>query len=98
MRVNILTIAMYKSDGQYSRTEKISYPTWLDIETPIRRLDQFQLPFIWLFNSADVAESALPDFNVIGGKGLYAFDCRTEGREYRYHNPLGGESGNHPLA
>ncbi len=34
----------------------------------------------------------VPDFNVIGGKGLYAFDCRTEDREYRYHNLLGGDT------
>jgi hypothetical protein len=83
---------MYKSDGQYCRAEKIRHPTWPDIETSILRLDQFQLPFIWLFNSADAAEDALPDFNVIGGNGLYAFDCRAEGREYRYHNPLGGDT------
>ena len=91
MRVKLLAIALYESNGHQRRMEKIRYPRWLDIEASIRRLDQYQLPFIWLLNSVDATEDASPDFNVIGGKGLYAFDCRAEGREYRHCNPLGGD-------
>lgn len=65
--------------------------SWDDIEVAIRCLDRFNYPFVWLFQSADVEEDALPDFDVMGGKGEYYLDSYADGCFYRYYDPSRGD-------
>lgn len=93
MLVKLLRAIVYGQDGRVWWTEGGTAPAWVDIEAAIRRLDRDRFPFIWLFQRVPVEEDALPDFNVIGGEGCYAFDCRVDGVEYRYHEPRHTDGG-----
>jgi WD40 repeat protein len=71
-------------DGRLSPSRDITDPRWLDIETAIRRLDQFKFPYVWLLLHGKTLEDCIDDghLNVIGGNGIYSIDGATskEGR------------------
>ena len=91
MLVQLLRVTIYRESGWDWRVEDIRNPTWDDIEGAIRRLDRYRYPFVWLFRAVDAAEDAVPDFTVIGGEGVFAFDCMTDGTTYRYYDPTHGD-------
>jgi hypothetical protein len=83
MKVWLLQVTIYQDDGWTRRTERFRNPHWDDIDMAIRHLDRFHYPFVWLFRNADVEEDALPEFNVMGGKGEYTMDSRMRQADRR---------------
>ena len=92
MPVKLLHFAVYCDDDRwvmdpYLPNAVIQHPTWADIEEAIRRLDTDCYPYVWLFRAEHAEEDDLADFDVIGGEGVYAFECRLNGIEYSYFDP-----------
>jgi hypothetical protein len=90
MIIQALSATIYDPSGWDWHTELHVTPTWDDIEVAIRRLDQFQHPFVWLYRSGIIQEDTPYDFNVIGGNSLYAFDGMAKGKSFRYIQPNAG--------
>ncbi len=91
MHVKILQITVYEDDGWGAYSANISEPDWVDIEYAIRSLNRFTHPFIWMYRSKDVNNSTLPDFEVIGGDGVFAMQGRQNDSSVMYFNPTGTE-------
>ena len=91
MLVRLLQATIYREDGWTWWTEDIPDPTWDDIEASIRRLDRYCHPFVMLFREPYAEEDELPDFNVIGGEGMYALDCMDNHTQYHYYDPTHGD-------
>ena len=92
MLIKLLHFAVYCHDDRwvmdrYLPHATIQHPTWEDIEAAIRRLDKDCYPYVNLFRAEHAEEDDPIDFNVIGGDGEYAFDCRVADTEYRYFDP-----------
>jgi hypothetical protein len=73
MFIHRLQATIYPRDGSPWFTEAVKHPSWLDIEAAIRRLDRDHFPFICLFCDEQAADTAVPDFTVLGGLSAYTF-------------------------
>jgi hypothetical protein len=75
MHVRVLETWSYESDGRRSEPEKVTEPTWDQIEAAIRRLDGQQNPILFLWASDDPARQMLDEFSerleVLRGAGVY---------------------------
>ncbi len=91
MLVKLLQVHRYREDGSQMEPEDIANLTWRQIEESIRRLDRFCYPFVMLYCAENAEEDDLPDFDVIGGESMYAFECRVDCTEYSYVDPSQGE-------
>lgn len=85
----ILQITQYSGDGRRWSSRDVIEPRWSEIETAIRRLDQFRYPFIWLLLHGKTLEDCMDDgyLNIIGGNGVYSIDGATpKGGRRRFFN------------
>jgi hypothetical protein len=73
MFVQQLKSIVYPPDGSRWFIETTEHPSCENIEAALRRLDRDQFPFIYLFQDAEAADDAVPDFTVMGGQGAYTF-------------------------
>jgi len=78
-RLRKLHVTQYA--GRYSASSQdLAYPSWDQVETSIRRLDQFQWPFVWLLLGEGADWGAMEEegyLNIMGGNGIYSVDGAT---------------------
>ena len=78
-RLRKLHVARYA--GRYeASSQDLANPSWDQVETSIRRLDQFKLPFVWLLLGEADDWGAMEKegyLNIIGGNGIYSVDGPT---------------------
>jgi hypothetical protein len=61
-------------------SQDLAYPSWDQVETSIRRLDQFKWPFVWLLLGEGADWGAMEEegyLNIMGGNGIYSVDGAT---------------------
>lgn len=95
MHVRTLETWRYDAAGHRRPPEKISMPTWQDIEAAIRRLDQQERPilFLWASNDPDLqmTDERSERLEVMGGNGLYWLAGTCDGYfQRRFLNPSAG--------
>jgi hypothetical protein len=65
-----MTAIRYYRDGRRSDTEVIPDPSWTDVETTVRRMENYCFPIVQLNTTDDDEDEDV--FNVIGGAGRWA--------------------------
>ena len=86
-----MTVARYDANGRSLEPERVVKPTWDDVETAIRRMDNFCFPFICLNTDAlDPEDEGLDLFWVVGGGGRWAV-LQASG-EWQYEDLLKGSN------
>jgi hypothetical protein len=67
--------------GRYKTSSRdVAHPTWDEVETAIRRLDQFTWPFVWLLLGEGKDWGAMEEegfLSIIGGNGKYSVEGAT---------------------
>ena len=75
------TLKFARYTGQYEWTShEVSDPTWNQIETALRRLDQFEYPYVWLLLGSGADWSLMEKegyLNILGGNGIFCVDGAT---------------------
>ncbi|MDY3555828.1 hypothetical protein R5W24_004974 [Gemmata sp. JC717] len=75
MHVRVVETWAYHSDGRRRAPEKVTAPTWEQIEAAIRRLDGLERPILFLWASDDPALQMVDEFSerleVLGGAGVW---------------------------
>ena len=78
-RLRKLHVTQYA--GRYNASSQdAAFPSWDQVETSIRRLDQFQWPFVWLLLGEGADWGAMEEegyLNIMGGNGIYSVDGAT---------------------
>ena len=78
-RLRKLHVTQYA--GRYNASSQdFAYPSWDQVETSIRRLDQFKWPFVWLLLGEGADWGAMEEegyLNIMGGNGIYSVDGAT---------------------
>lgn len=78
-RLRKLHVTQYASRYNAS-SQDLAYPSWDQVETSIRRLDQFKWPFVWLLLGEGADWGAMEEegyLNIMGGNGIYSVDGAT---------------------
>src|SRR5947207_632829 len=70
MAVTCLTKVIY-DDARSWHSEKITAPTWEDVEVSIRCLDKFYYPWALLFIGDDHDDMTADCLRVMGGEGVW---------------------------
>jgi hypothetical protein len=96
MHAKVLDVIEYPPDGTHWRTILTPLPTWSQIETAIRRLDQSRYPFLFLWPTEDkdkhFVDWECEVFEVMGGKGVYWLAGSFDGYfQRRFVNPAAGD-------
>ena len=91
MLVRKVLIAAYR-DGQYGvKTERLVNPTWKQLEARIHELDRLFRPFLWFYTEPDAEDGDQPNFEIIGGNGVFAIQSRIDGNTWSYYDPSKGD-------
>lgn len=85
--VHHMTVIRYHRDSRPWASEDVRSPTWHDVETAIRRMDNYCYPIVQL--NCTEFEDDEDIFNVIGGDGRYAIFHMMG--EWQYEDPHGGD-------
>jgi hypothetical protein len=96
MHAQVLEMIEYDEKGMHFRTTKIPRPAWVQIESAIRRLDRFRLPYLFLWPTEEASKHFVDGdcevFEVMGGEGVYWFAGSFDGYyQRRFLNPAGGD-------
>jgi hypothetical protein len=68
-----MTVIRYHRDGRPWESERVVAPSWSDVETAIRRMDNYCFPIVMLNPERDDPEDESSEiFNIIGGAGRWA--------------------------
>lgn len=86
--IHHMTVIRYYRDQRPWDTEQVLSPSWPDVETAIRRMDNHCFPIVWL--NCDEEDDAEDIFNVIGGDGRWALFHMMS--EWHYEDPNGGDA------
>jgi hypothetical protein len=68
--IHHMTVIRYYRDGRHWDTEEISSPSWPDVESAIRRMDNYCFPIVQLNTTDNEYDESI--FNVCGGAGRWA--------------------------
>src|SRR5690242_6720796 len=68
--IHHISIVRYYRDGRHWDLEQIDSPSWTDVESAVRRMDNYCFPIVQL-NTTDNEEDE-NIFNVVGGDGRWA--------------------------
>lgn len=75
LRVRVLETWTYEPDGRRRKPERVTDPSWDQIESAIRRLDGRERPILFLWASDDPTLQMVDEFSerleVLGGAGVY---------------------------
>lgn len=71
MFIKFARIFEYDDNGWNCREFRWEEPTWNQLKEAVRRLNKFQVPFVWFFSSIDAFEDDVPDIEVMDGDGDY---------------------------
>src|SRR5262249_19197793 len=78
-RLRKLHVTQYA--GRYNASSQdLANPSWDQVETSIRRLNQFRWPFVWLLLGEGADWGAMEKegyLNIMGGNGIYSVDGAT---------------------
>jgi hypothetical protein len=85
--IHHFTVIRYYRDGRHWDTEEINSPSWFDVESAIRRMDNYCYPIVQL-NTTDNDENE-NIFNICGGGGRWALFHMMGA--WQYQEPGGGE-------
>lgn len=83
-----MSVIRYSNDGRHWEMETIKSPLWTDVESAIRRMDNYCYPIVQL-NTTD-KEYDENMFNICGGKGRWALFHMMG--DWQYENPEGSEA------
>src|SRR5438045_2887269 len=87
--VHEMTIARYDDKGLSLEPERVIEPTWNDVDTAIRRIDNYCFPFICLnTDPLEPEDEGLKSFWVVGGGGRWAL-LQASG-DWQYEDPEAG--------
>ena len=82
-----MTVIRYYRDGRPWDEERIDSPSWSDVESAIRRMENYCFPIVQLnLTDSDEDESI---FNIVGGDGRWALFHMMG--DWQYETPGGGE-------
>src|ERR1041385_6837270 len=88
--IDHMTVIRYHRDGRPWESDRVVAPKWTDIETAIRRMDNYCFPIVMLNPERDDLEDECPDiFNIVGGAGRWAL-FRIMG-DWQYEDPTGSD-------
>ncbi len=65
--IHHMSIVRYYRDGRPWDDERIKSPAWADVETAIRRMDNYCFHWVSLSTTGDDPDES--SFNVMGGRG-----------------------------
>ena len=83
--IQFLTVIEYFRDGRPWKAHHSNRPSWQEVETAIRRMENYCFPIVQLnLSEFDDDENI---FNVIGGAGRYALFHMTG--DWQYTDPTG---------
>jgi hypothetical protein len=68
--IHHITVVRYYRDGRDWDTENIISPAWSDVESAIRRMDNYCYPIVQLNTTDDEEDEDI--FNICGGDGRWA--------------------------
>ena len=85
--IHHMTVIRYYRDGRHWDTEKIDSPSWSDVESAIRRMDNYCFPIVQLNTTESEEDEDI--FNVCGGEGRWAMFHMMG--EWQYEEPDGSE-------
>ncbi len=85
--IHHMIITRYYRDGRHWDSERIDSPSWSDVETAVRRMDNYCFPIVQL-NTTEHEENA-DIFNLCGGAGRWALFHMMG--EWQYEDPDGGD-------
>jgi hypothetical protein len=83
-----MTVVRCYRDGRPSDSVDVPSPAWADVETAIRRMDNYCFPIVLLNLTPFEDDETI--FNVIGGAGRWALFHMMG--EWHYFDPKGGEA------
>lgn len=85
--IHHMTTIQYYKDGRPWDSEDLPSPTWSEVESAIRKMDNFCFPIVQL----NLTEFEDDDdiFNVIGGNGRWALFHMMS--DWQYEDPDGGD-------
>jgi hypothetical protein len=86
----VLTVE-YDADGLGCESRWLANPTWEQIEWEIWRLDRFCHPFVWFYLNDAAQGGDVPEFEIIGGGGIYAIQATVNGKRWMYRDPTKGD-------
>jgi hypothetical protein len=82
-----MTVIKYYRDYRPWESERVLSPVWSDVETAIRRMDNFCFPIVQLNCTEYDDDEGI--FNVIGGNGRFALFQMVAG--WQYEDPAGSD-------
>ncbi len=82
-----MTVIRYYRDGRHWDSEKITSPSWDDVEVAVRRMDNYCFPIVQL-NTTERDDNE-DMFNICGGAGRWAL-FQIMG-DWQYEDTFGGE-------
>ncbi len=85
--IHHMTVIRYYRDGRHWDTEQITAPSWNDVETAIRRMDNYCFPIVQLNTTENEEDEDI--FNVCGGAGRWALFHMLG--DWQYEDPAGGD-------
>ena len=85
--IHYMSVVRYYRDGRHWDTEQINAPSWSDVESAIRRMDNYCYPIVQLNTTDDEMDENI--FNVCGGEGRWAL-FQMMGA-WQYESATGGE-------
>ncbi|MGL6073875.1 MAG: hypothetical protein ACRC8S_06920 [Fimbriiglobus sp.] len=87
MRVILLNVIHYPSDGSHWHVIESPEPDWPTIEATIRRLDRDEWPFVWLHTMLPI-EGEMPQNGlcIMGGRGEYRLFLSKDGGEVYFED------------
>jgi hypothetical protein len=85
--IHHITVVRYYRDGRHWDTEQINFPSWSDVESAIRRMDNYCYPIVQLNTTTNEEDERI--FNICGGEGRWALFHMMG--EWQYEEPGGSE-------
>jgi hypothetical protein len=82
-----MTVLRYYRDGRHWDTEEIDSPSWSEIESAVRRMDNYCYPIVQLNTTDNEYDESI--FNICGGDGRWAL-FQMMGM-WQYEQPGGSE-------
>jgi hypothetical protein len=92
MHIKLMKVFECDSTGRNCQETAVRHPAVHEMRTAVRRLNKFEYPFVWFFDSEDVRDDAIPSFSVMGGSGDYVLSSFDgERRDRRMEFPSHGD-------
>ena len=83
--IHHMTVIRYYRDGRPCDSERVESPSWSDVVSAIRRMDNYCFPIVQLNVTDNDEDESI--FNIIGGAGRWALFHMMG--EWQYDNPAG---------